>query len=103
MERLIILKPNQIFNLTKGGYISVLSGQVRLIRHFSNIVYTFDTIKATESTNVNQDITTDFIVNNNNTTSTFTLTGATAPVNPRADIRLRLAQLNEENKIPSNI
>jgi len=73
MERLIVLKPNQIFNLTKGGYISMLSGQVRLIRHFSNIIYTFDTIKASDSVNVLQDITTAFVVNTNDTTSTFTL------------------------------
>ena len=73
MERLIVLKPNQIFNLTKGGYISMLSGQVRLIRHFSNIIYTFDTIKASDSVNVLQDITTAFVVNTNYTTSTFTL------------------------------
>lgn len=71
MDRLIVLKPNQIFNLTKGGYITMLSGQVRLVRHFSNIVYTFDTIKASDSVNVRQDITTDFVVNTNNTTSTF--------------------------------
>lgn len=73
MERLVVLKPNQIFKLTQGGYISVLSGQVRLIRHFSNIVYTFDTIKANNSINVLQDVTTDFVVNNNTTTSTFTI------------------------------
>lgn len=71
MERLVILKPNQIFNLTNGGCIRVLSGQIRLIRHFSNIVYNFDTIKANHSTNIRQDVTTDFIINNNTTTSTF--------------------------------
>lgn len=71
MERLVVLKPNQIFKLTQGGYISVMTGQVRLIRHFSNIVYTFDTIKANDSVDVRQDITTDFIINNNTTTSTF--------------------------------
>lgn len=75
MERLVVLKPNQIFKLTQGGYISVLSGQVRLIRHFSNIVYKFETIKANDSVNVLQDITTDFIINNNTTTSTFTYRG----------------------------
>lgn len=73
MERLIILKPNQIFNLTKGGYLTVLSGQIRLIRQFSNIVYNFDTIKATDSINVQQDITNDFIINTNLTTSTLTI------------------------------
>jgi len=71
MERLVILKPNQIFHLTKGGYINMLSGQVRLVRHFSNIVYNFDTIKATDSVNVRQDITIDFVVNTNTTTSIF--------------------------------
>jgi len=73
MERLIVLKPNQIFNLTRGGCITMLSGQVRLIRHFSNIVYTFDTIKAHDYVKVRQDVTTDFVINTNHTTSTFIL------------------------------
>lgn len=71
MDKLVVLKPNQIFKLTRGGMVTCLTGQVRIVQSLSNIIYTFNIIKAPEALNVKQDITTDYIINTGNTVSTL--------------------------------
>jgi len=73
MERLIVLKPNQIFNLTRGGLVTCLTGKIRIVQRFSNIVYTFKTISPKSSMNVTQDITDNYVVNTNSSISSFSL------------------------------
>jgi hypothetical protein len=69
----IVLKPNQIYNLARGGLVTCISGKIRIVQQFSNIVYTFETISPNNAMNVKQDITNNYVVNTNSTTSSFSL------------------------------
>ena len=77
MERVILLKPNQVYHVTQGGLVTCIVGQIRLVKKHSNIVYKFETLSPNHPNNnvtIQQDITEDFIINTHHGMSTISIT-----------------------------